>query len=216
MPKLRDRTRGPARRGPVAACAQAVQKKVGDSVGHTPAAGVGMGRHADAPEHDQNRNVQIEAAEDAHLGPVDQKRANLSFESRETLPQHGAAAFAEVAASPLDGTDGWSQTADPVEYAGHDPAQAALDRACAGSQGADLTPKLFERAFERLDKQSLFGGEVAVERRLGDARRRRNGVHVNVGIGVFREQADSGLADALPPLYEHGAVRASTHGLMAI
>src|SRR3954471_24359540 len=76
-------------------------------------------------------------------------------------------------------------------------------------------PKLFERAFQRLNKQSLFGSEVAVERRLDDACRSCNSVHVNVDIGALREQTDSSLDDVLASPGEHGPVRDSVHRLIA-
>src|SRR5919107_1757896 len=100
-----------------------------------------MRRHADASEHDQNRDIEIEAAERARFGSLDQKSADLVLEGRETAPQHGAAALAEVAALPFDGADRGGQAADPVEHAGDDATETLLDRPRLASQGPDFVPE---------------------------------------------------------------------------
>ena len=175
-----------------------------------------MGCHADTPEHDQSGYFDIEAAEYAGLGPSTNSAPISSL--RALKPWRSAMRLRSPRSLllSLNGPSGRSQAANPIEHAGHDPAQAILDRSRADAQDVHVITHFIQRALERLDEEGLLGSEVAVERRLGDACCRRDRVHVDVGVSMLCEQTDGGTNDALPPLGEHGPVRASTHGLMAI
>src|SRR5215203_554551 len=159
-----------------------------------------MGGHAHASKDEENREVDIEPAELAVLDAVGQEPRDALAQAREAAPQDHPATLAEVAALALDCLDGGAEPPDAVEHERDGPLEPVFARSLTRPNAVDLATELAEGVLQRRDEQRLLRGEVAIQRRLRDACRGGDAVHVDVAIRLLGKQPEGGKHDALAPV----------------